>query len=432
MPAQRPKRLWNRLAEEQYEIRDRALATTAEGIAIADARQPDFPLVYVNSGFERLTGYSASEVLGHNCRFLQGPGTDQATLDKLRAAMRERRECTIQVLNYRKDGSTFWNRLSITPIRDSSGAVTHLIGVQSDVTEQKLAEEALEAARQRLEEANRSLRKDLEAAAKIQQSLLPTVLPNVPGANFAWSFRPCSELAGDILNIFAMDNESVGLYVLDVSGHGVAAALLSVTVSRLLSPIPGQSFLYEPAPDPSGRYPLAQPAEVLKRLNRQFPFDPRTAQYFTIFYGRLDIKTGELYYCSAGHPGPVYVPCGGQPRTLTSGGVPVGLFPNPPYETHLLCLEPGDRLYVATDGILETENAEGQEFGLERLLDVLHRSSGLPLEKSLDALTAHVQQWCGCSSLADDATMLAVERSRSEGPATSDSQLMAPGQPGFP
>ena len=81
-----------------------------------------------------MTGYPVAEVLGRNCRFLQGPDTDPAAVAEIRAALAEDRECVVEILNYRKDGTTFWNRLSITPVRESSGEVTHFIGVQSDVT----------------------------------------------------------------------------------------------------------------------------------------------------------------------------------------------------------------------------------------------------------------------------------------------------------
>ncbi len=101
-------------------------------MTIADARLPDNPIIYANAGFERLTGYSIQEVMGRNCRFLQGPGTDPDTLEKLRSAIRQKHACTVQLLNYRKDGASFWNRLSITPVRDHSGNITHFIGVQSE------------------------------------------------------------------------------------------------------------------------------------------------------------------------------------------------------------------------------------------------------------------------------------------------------------
>lgn len=105
-------------------LKDRALDVAAEGITIADAREPDRPLIYANEGFERMTGYPVAEVLGRNCRFLQGPATDPAAMAEIRAALAESRACVVEILNYRKDGSAFWNRLSITPVRDVAGEVT--------------------------------------------------------------------------------------------------------------------------------------------------------------------------------------------------------------------------------------------------------------------------------------------------------------------
>src|SRR5208283_5301265 len=179
------KLLDSQRVQAQLELKDRALAASAEGITIADARLPDNPLIYVNAGFERLTGYAVADVLGRNCRFLQGAGTDPATVDTLRTAIREKRPITVQLLNYRKDGTPFWNRLSITPVEDHSGTVTHFIGVQSDVTAEKQAKDSLQEAKERLEIASNAMKRDLEAAADLQHALLPVELPKFAGMNFA-------------------------------------------------------------------------------------------------------------------------------------------------------------------------------------------------------------------------------------------------------
>jgi PAS domain S-box-containing protein len=110
---------------------------------IADPNQPDVPLVYVNPAFERTTGYVAEEVLGRNCRFLQGKDRDQPALGELRTAVREGRHCTVVLRNYRKDGSLFWNELSIYPVRDEDGLTTSFVGVQNDITERIRTEEIL-------------------------------------------------------------------------------------------------------------------------------------------------------------------------------------------------------------------------------------------------------------------------------------------------
>ena len=160
--------------EALVRLKDRALSAAAEGITIADARLPDRPLIYVNAGFEKLTGYSREEVLGRNCRFLQGAGTEADTVTEVRSAIQEGRECTVEILNYRKDGSPFWNRLAITPVKDEAGEVTHFIGIQSDVTARRHAEDELRQAKRELEDALQELQQDLDLAARVQRSLLPT------------------------------------------------------------------------------------------------------------------------------------------------------------------------------------------------------------------------------------------------------------------
>ncbi len=131
--------------EEKLRLRDRALAAVNEGIVITDPNQPDNPIVYVNPAFERVTGYAAGEVVGRNCRLLQGEGTEPAAVAAVRQAVREARTDTVELLNYRKDGTPFWNCLSISPITDAAGRLTHFVGVQRDVTAARAAREELQA-----------------------------------------------------------------------------------------------------------------------------------------------------------------------------------------------------------------------------------------------------------------------------------------------
>ena len=113
------------------------------GITIADAHKKHQPLIYVNAGFERLTGYSAAELLGKNCHFLQGTDTGQAEISVLQEALLNGKDCTVTLRNYRKDGSMFWNELSITAVADATGNVTHFIGIQQDITARILLEQHL-------------------------------------------------------------------------------------------------------------------------------------------------------------------------------------------------------------------------------------------------------------------------------------------------
>jgi diguanylate cyclase (GGDEF)-like protein/PAS domain S-box-containing protein len=126
-----------------FQVLVRAVEAASSGIIITDPHQPDNPIVYANPAFERITGYSAEEAIGRNCRFLQGTDRNQPALEEVRAAIREERKCRVVVRNYRKDGTLFWQKLSISPVRDERGRLTHFVGVQADITERKLTEDRL-------------------------------------------------------------------------------------------------------------------------------------------------------------------------------------------------------------------------------------------------------------------------------------------------
>jgi diguanylate cyclase (GGDEF)-like protein/PAS domain S-box-containing protein len=132
-----------RRVREALRLSDQAIGAASVGISIVDMRVPEQPIVFVNPAFERLTGYGTEESIGRNCRFLQGPDTDPAAVAEIRAAIAESHDCTVQLLNYRKDGSTFWNELTLSPVRDESGIVTHYVGIQLDITARKQAQQAL-------------------------------------------------------------------------------------------------------------------------------------------------------------------------------------------------------------------------------------------------------------------------------------------------
>ena len=133
-----------RKAEEILLLRNRAIEASVNSIIITNCAKEDNPIEYVNPAFERITGYSRDEVIGRNCRFLQGQDNDQPGIESIRAAVREQREGHAIIRNYHKDGSLFWNELFVAPVRDKAGKVTHFIGVQNDITEAKRNQEQLE------------------------------------------------------------------------------------------------------------------------------------------------------------------------------------------------------------------------------------------------------------------------------------------------
>lgn len=139
--------------QRRLEIFERILEATQSGITIADARSPDMPIIYANPAFTEITGYETTEVLGRNCRFLQGKETRQPGLTVIREALATGKACRTTVRNYRKNGSPFWNQIAIAPVYDTGGRITHFVGIQHDMTEQTAADAALRRSTQQLEMA---------------------------------------------------------------------------------------------------------------------------------------------------------------------------------------------------------------------------------------------------------------------------------------
>lgn len=136
---------------ERLQFVEQAMAATNSPLVVADMRQPNCPLVYVNAAFERLTGYPAAEIVGKNPRFLQNEDHDQPAIAEMRSAMSQGRNCTVVLRNYRKDGTLFWNEVTLSPIYDEFGKLTHFIGLQNDITGRKFAEESLRTTRDQLQ-----------------------------------------------------------------------------------------------------------------------------------------------------------------------------------------------------------------------------------------------------------------------------------------
>lgn len=135
--------LGRRHTESQAQLFRQSVEAASNGILIVDAQAPDLPIIYVNPAFTRITGYSAEEVLGQNCRFLQGGDRKQAGVDQVRQALRAQQEVNVRLRNYRRDGSVFWNDLFISPVPDDNGQIAHYVGIINDISAQMTAEDAL-------------------------------------------------------------------------------------------------------------------------------------------------------------------------------------------------------------------------------------------------------------------------------------------------
>ncbi|UCF92171.1 MAG: SpoIIE family protein phosphatase, partial [Desulfobacterales bacterium] len=184
------------------------------------------------------------------------------------------------------------------------------------------AEKKLTQLNRELIEKQKRIEEDLAAAAEIQKSLLPPKIKSMANVAVAWNFEPCEHIGGDIFNLMPLDDEHLAIYMLDVSGHGVPAAMVAVAVSQVLQPHTG--YLLAQTARASSRPNLKSPVEVLDALDQEFPFE-RFNNFFTITYLILNTTTGDLRYGNAGHPPPVLVRKNGALDLLTKGGPGIGM-----------------------------------------------------------------------------------------------------------
>ena len=286
--------------------------------------------------------------------------------------------------------------------------------LQELVLKYSASEKKLKQLNQELLDKQKRINADLASAAQIQKSLLPRKIDSAANLAIAWKFEPCEHTGGDIFNMFQLDDEHWALYMLDVSGHGVQAAMITVSVAQFLQPNSGH--LHRSNLDGSTSSPhLKTPAEVLTALDDEFPFE-RFNNFFTITYMIINTRTGHLNYSNAGHPHSILMRGDGNLELLTKGGPAIGMG-----DFHLLSgqperfkegcpqLHPGNRLFIYTDGIIEHQRSDGEFFGIDRFCKELQalesKSIDEMIEQSIDALL----HFGNNAKPEDDITLLGLE-----------------------
>jgi sigma-B regulation protein RsbU (phosphoserine phosphatase) len=256
-----------------------------------------------------------------------------------------------------------------------------------------------------LQEKQTKIEEDLEAAAQIQSALIPAAKPELPELSFSWQFVPSDQSGGDIFNIHLLDDRTLAVYLVDVSGHGVPAAMVTVSVAQSLQPH-GYAVLHRNDGD-SSRLAPRDPSRVLNILNRDYPIE-RFDKYFTIVYMIIDRLSGTIIYSNAGHPSPLLLRNSGSIERLDAGGPMIGLGDLLPFEDGKKQLTKGDRLYLHTDGI--TEYCREDEFyGSERLEAEIVRTKNLPLDLACETIISKMHDFGGGVKAEDDITLVALE-----------------------
>jgi sigma-B regulation protein RsbU (phosphoserine phosphatase) len=230
---------------------------------------------------------------------------------------------------------------------------------------------------------------EIEAASATQRGLLPQSIPQFPGYEISAAWRPAGAVSGDYLDLLRLDASHLALSVADVIGKGVPAALLMSNVQAAVHALAGEML-------PTG--------ELCRRINRIVAANVGNGKFITFFYGVLD-SARRFSYTNAGHCEPILVRQNGECVRVNHGGVVLGVFPDWEYREEHVQLEPGDRLVLFTDGITEIANAADEEFGEERLMELLRAHRALGAEAMQKRVMAAIAEFSG-GNFQDDATLI--------------------------
>ena len=266
---------------------------------------------------------------------------------------------------------------------------------------------------QKLMAANEVINRDLLMAMAMQRSLLPTVAIQFQGISIDWLFHPSTHLSGDIFNIFPLADHHVGFYIIDVAGHGIASAMQSFTLSRLLSPDTGNSDDFKSAalkiPDRRIAKKLNSAPAVVASLNQRFQTDKDNILYFTMIYGVIDTLNRTIDLCQAGHPHSLHLPNHLPATFIAHGNLPVGIISDINYESVSLNYGSGDRIFIYSDGITECEAPTGEMFGSERLRLFVEETRQLKISDVVQQLDHRISAWHGANDFEDDISLLVLE-----------------------
>lgn len=257
----------------------------------------------------------------------------------------------------------------------------------------------------KLQEAYDTIRKDLETAAELQREFLPQNNVSFGDCRFNWIFVPSVFVSGDTFNFFPLNNRHIAFYIVDVAGHGLPAAFLSVSLSRSLSQDTGKKMLLD---EKTGDYIL--PSLVIKSLNEQFLSRGKNAEYFTMLYGVIDLIEDKIVFSQAGHPNPFLIKAGGKAEIIVSRGFPVGILPEAEYYDQIIPFETGDKFIIYTDGITECTGVKNKLIIQNKLVEFLNNHSNNNSEIMLRSIVPELKVWTNGEEFYDDLTMLIIER----------------------
>jgi phosphoserine phosphatase RsbU/P len=311
------------------------------------------------------------------------------------------------------DGHETWVSTTKMPLRDASGRIIGTFGLSREITEKKRAEAQLAKYADELRRRNEELEQDLGMARELQNALMPRRYPCFPhgssetdsALHFSHFFNASTAVSGDFFDILELSDNTAGIFICDVMGHGVRAALVAAIVRALVGELKGIG---------------QQPGEFLATLNEKlFGILKQTdiPMFASAFYVVADLEKGELRYANAGHPDPLCVQHeGGEAKAIPLNhckrGPVLGMFPQAEYGLHTMPLSVHDMVLLFTDGLFEVEGADGELYDEKSLMKAVDRRANLHAGELCAEVLAEIQQFSAKNKFDDDVCLVALEVER--------------------
>lgn len=346
----------------------------------------------VNPALCDFLGYDADTLLGMTWQEVTAPESLEADLANVHEILEGRSDSYRTVKKYvHADGHPIWGELTVRCVRDDRGRVEHLVSQVNDVTEEIQVREHNRVLAQDLQRQTERLTTELESAAAYMSSILPRGLS---GRVEVWSrYLPSRLLGGDSFDYTWIDDDHLLVYLIDVSGHGIEPALLSVSLHNMLR---SRSFPVDT---------LLRPDRLLAEMNRHFQMANQNDHYFTIWYGVYEASTRTLNYACAGAPPALAFHDAAGVTALSTGSIPVGMFTDAEFPCHSYAVPPGCRLLVYSDGAYELDLADGRQLS-QRAFVELTRRLAQTADWSLDDLTAELRALTPSGLFEDDCSLI--------------------------
>jgi PAS domain S-box-containing protein len=360
---------------ENVERLSSAVEQTADAVIITDM---EGTILYVNPGFEQMTGYSQEEAVGQTPRLLKSGKHDTRFYRSLWNTVTGGGVFRGTLLNRKKGGQLFHAEQTISPVKGSDGRDAFLVSVLKDISDRL---------------RNEQLQVEMEMARQVQQRLYPKSAPQLQGFDIAGAAYSAETMCGDLFDFFPMPGDTIGLVVADVCGHGIGPSLLMAQTRAYLRSLALSCF---------------DVGELLRRLNEILVVDSDVKDYVTLLAARIDPRARTLVYANAGHVSGYVLDRDGEVRErLGSTGIPLGMFDGQRFPSgRTLPLEPEEIVILVTDGIAEVGEPEGNAFGTVRLLEFIRDHRTDPASQIVKGLYRAAKRYQAEGPQIDDMTVV--------------------------